>query len=181
MDWGVILGIVGIVIGLVALAVAIPPLFQMLYGRPRLEFLTDEFTGPDGKSLLIAIKNQPTRSRFLRKIGVEREIGNVLAYLDIQQQGTGLFVAKDVSGRMHCSPTREDGLLLARALPNFTTGVEVIFTTEANSGVVDARSDQLRPIGEGDYTAHVTIICGEQVHRISKNFPDYPGISSKFR
>jgi hypothetical protein len=93
MDWGVILGIVGIVIGLVALAVAIPPLFQMLYGRPRLEFLTDEFTGPDGKSLLIAIKNQPTRSRFLRKIGVEREIGNVLAYLDIQQQGTGQYGA----------------------------------------------------------------------------------------
>jgi hypothetical protein len=92
------LAIAGIVIGLAATVMAIPPLFQMMFGRPRLEFHADDFTGPDGKLLLIAIKNTKTKSRFLRKIGVEREVGNVHAFIDIQEQGTNRFVRKDIFG-----------------------------------------------------------------------------------
>jgi hypothetical protein len=28
----------------------VPPLLQMIYGRPQLEFAADEFTGPDSKA-----------------------------------------------------------------------------------------------------------------------------------
>jgi hypothetical protein len=90
------LAIAGVALGLVAIVMAAPPLLQMLYGRPRLDFSFDEFTGPDddGKQLLIAMKNKRTESRFLRKIGVERTVGTVLAYFDIQEQGTKRFVKK---------------------------------------------------------------------------------------
>lgn len=53
----------------------IPPLLQMIYGRPQLEFAADEFTGPDSKQLIVGIKNQRTGSQLLRTLGVEREIG----------------------------------------------------------------------------------------------------------
>ena len=55
----------------------VPPLLQMIYGRPQLEFAADEFTGPDSKanSLIVGIKNQRTGSQLLRTLGVEREIG----------------------------------------------------------------------------------------------------------
>lgn len=163
------LAIVGIGIGLAAVAMAVPPLFQMIFGRPQLEFTADEFTGPDGKLLLIAVKNKKTKSRFLRKIGVEREVGNLLAYLDIQEQGTGRFVAKDISAQLSNAATREAGLSV-RALPSFTVGVSVVHTHNSDTGIVDARSNELRPISEGDYTAHATIVCGEQVHQLRRNF-----------
>jgi hypothetical protein len=73
-------------------------------------------------------------------------------------RATGLFISKDVSGRMHCAPMREDGLLLARALPMFTVGIEVIMTTKAGSCIVDRRSGHLTPIPVGDYTGRVTIV-----------------------
>jgi hypothetical protein len=163
------LAIAGIVLGLMAIVMAAPPLLQMLYGRPRLEFAANEFTGSDGKQLLIAIKNKKIESRFLRKIGVERVIGNVLTYFDIQEQGTKRFIKKDVSGFLHSAPTRESGLL-ARALPSFTVGFVVVHTKGPDTWIIDARSDEQESIGAGDYTVFATIICGEQVHKIAKNF-----------
>jgi hypothetical protein len=165
------LAIVGIVIGLIAVVIAVPPLLQMLYGRPRLEFSFDEFTGPndDGKQLLIAIKNKRTESRLLRKIGVERTVGNVLAYFDIQEQGTNRFIKKDISGLLHCAPTRESGLL-GRALPAFTLGISIVHTRGTVTCIIDPKSEPLESIGTGDYTVFATIICGEQVHKIRKNF-----------
>jgi hypothetical protein len=35
-----------------------------------------------------------TISRFLRKFGIERQIGDVIAYLNIQEQGTKKFIKK---------------------------------------------------------------------------------------
>jgi hypothetical protein len=164
------LAMVGIVLGLLAIAMAAPPLFQMLFGRPRLEFSVDEITTQDGKQLLIAIKNQKTKSRFLRRIGVEREIGNVLAYFDIQEQGTNKFVAKDISGLLNCPPTREMNLLMARAYPHFTVGISVIHAKDAAAWVIDARSEDLKPIAEGDYTLSAQIVCGEKVYAVKKKF-----------
>ena len=64
------LAIVGIVIGVLAIAMAIPPLFQMMFGRPNLAFEADEFTGPEARILVLAIKNPPVRNKFLRWMGV---------------------------------------------------------------------------------------------------------------
>lgn len=162
------LGIAGVAISLGAAAMAGPPLLEMIYGRPRLEFGAEEFTDPDGKQLLIGMKNKIT-GRRLRRIGVERTNGDLLGYFDIQEQGTNRFIKKDVSGLMHCAPTRESGLL-ARALPGFSVGMSIVHAKGATTWICDAKADAFEPIGAGDYTALVTIICGEQVHRIRKNF-----------
>jgi hypothetical protein len=163
------LAIACILIGILALVMAVPPLLQMFYGRPRLEFTTDEFTGPDGKLLLVAIKNKKTENRLLRNLGVQREIGDVLAYLDIQEQGSGRFIAKDVSAKLSAAATRQEGLLV-RAHPLFTIGVIVISQRGSAAGIVDARANELRPISEGDYLAQATIVCGEQIHKIERSF-----------
>jgi hypothetical protein len=163
------LAIVGVVLGLLAIAIAVPPLLQMVFGRPKLEFKPDEFMDENGKMLLLAIKNKPTANRFLRRLGVEREMGNVLAYFDIQEQGSRRFFLKDISARVTCAATREQGLL-ARALPLFTSGVMVLHNRAGIAGVIDGRHDDLRPIGAGHYTAIFTIVCGEQVHKFEKNF-----------
>jgi len=164
------LAIVGIVLGLVAIAMAVPPMFQMLYGRPQLEFATDEVHVADGagKVLLIAITNKKTENRFLQMIGVEREIGNVLAYFNIQDE-THNFIAKDISGLLTFSSALESGFS-ARALPLFTVGLPIVLIHGSEAAILDARSDRSRTIGEGYYSANITIICGEQIHNITKNF-----------
>jgi hypothetical protein len=170
------LAVAGIVLALIGILMAAPPLLQMFYGRPQLEFAADEFTGPDGKQLLIHIKNHSTKSRFLRKLGVERQIGDVIAYLDIKEQGTNKFIKKDVFGLVHSAPTRESGLL-TRARPGLSVGIVVVHSKDTTTCIIDGRAndnieggDYVTVIGAGDYTALVTVICGEQVHNIKRNF-----------
>ena len=163
------LGITGVVLGLAAAAMALPPLLQMVYGRPRLEFDCQEFTGSDGKQLIIRIKNQVT-NRVLRKLGVERETGELLAYFDIHEQGTNRSVKKDVSAMLQCAPLGEAGIL-ARSLPAFSVGLVVAHTKDQTTWIVDAKGEgNFQELGAGDYTALATIICREQVHHVRKNF-----------
>jgi hypothetical protein len=101
----------------------------------------------------------------------------VIAYFDIQEQGTKKFVKKDVFGLLQNAPTRESGLL-ARARPGFSAGIVVVHTKDATTWIIDGRAndnnieggDYTPVIAAGDYTVFVTIVCGEQVHKLTRNF-----------
>jgi hypothetical protein len=160
------------VIGIIALLVgimAIPTILQMFFGRPRLTFEADDFTGSEGRILVLAIKNQPVTNRFLRLVGVEREAGDVIAFFDIQEMGTGRIVTRAVTGLLSCAPLRTVGLQ-ARALPNFTVGLTVISTRNGNASILDARPEKTMPIAPGHYVAHIAIARGQDTYRIDQNF-----------
>jgi hypothetical protein len=163
------LSIAGIILGSVALVMAIPPLFQMLYGRPKLTFEADDFTGPDGRILVIAIKNQPIKSRLLLLLGVEREPGDVQAFFDIQEQGTGKLLVGAASGLLQCAPMRTMGLLV-RSLPGFSVGLTVIGTREGKAHFVNARAETENPIGPGHYIARIAIVRGQHTYNINQTF-----------
>jgi hypothetical protein len=165
--------IANFVIGLVALVVgimAIPTICQMFFGRPRLTFEAVEFTGDSGRCLLIEIKNQPTKNKLLRWMRVERDTGQVHAWFSIREQGTGKVIADVVPARLVCVDTQEQGLLV-RALPDGLVGVQIVHTRRGDAHIIDGRSDdRLQPISEGNYVMDVSIVCGEQDHRISHAF-----------
>ncbi|MFZ0524693.1 MAG: hypothetical protein WAM40_03600 [Xanthobacteraceae bacterium] len=54
--------------------------------------------------MTIAIKNQPVKNRFLRLLGVEREAGDLMAFFDIQELGTGRILTRSVTGLLNCAP-----------------------------------------------------------------------------
>jgi hypothetical protein len=90
--------------------------------------------------------------------------------------GDKKFIKKDVFGLMHNAPTRESGLL-ARARPGFSVGIVVVHTRGATTCIIDGRAndniedgDYTPVIAAGDYTVFATIVCGEQVHKITRNF-----------
>jgi hypothetical protein len=67
--------------------------------------------------------------------------------------------------------------LLARARPGFSVGVVVVHTREATTCIIDGRANDktedgayMPSIAAGDYTVFATIICGVQVHKITRNF-----------
>jgi hypothetical protein len=162
------LALLGVILALVAIVMAIPPFLQMLCGRPKLNVGVDEFTGSEDKQLLVTMKNKAVQRRLLRRIGVIRDVGEVMAYFDIQEQGTNKFIAKNASGQMNCAPTREIGLLV-RALPAFHVGFPVIAFRANKAWIVDARVNELSQLPAGHYRVDATIICGEQIYRLTKN------------
>jgi hypothetical protein len=160
-----VIGVIALVVGIMA----IPTILQMFFGRPHLTFEADDFTRPEGRILTIATKNQPVKSRFLRFVGVEREAGDLMAFFDIQELGTGRILVRSVTGLLNCAPLRTVGLT-ARALPNFTVGLVVISTREGNASIIDARPERIMPIAPGHYVAHIAIARGQYTYRIDQTF-----------
>jgi hypothetical protein len=164
------LAIAGVILGVLAIVMAIPPLFQMFFGRPKLTFEADDFTGPDGRILVINAKNDPVRNRFLRWLGVERESTELLAFFDIQELGTGKILVRAVSGLMQCVPLRTIGPV-ARSFVGFSVGLTVIGTRQGHAHIVDPRHQQGGiPIAPGHYLARITIIRGQYSYKIDQRF-----------
>lgn len=162
--------IASLVVGIIALLVGImatPTILQMFFGRPHLTFEADDFTGPEGRILVLAIKNEPVKSRFLRLVGVEREAGDVIAFFDIQELGTGRVLARAVTGLLNCAPLRLIGIQ-GRALPGFTLGLTVIGTREGRAEIVDARPERTMPIQPGHYVARLAIVRGQDTYKSIK-------------
>jgi hypothetical protein len=163
------LAIVGTILGLVAIVLAVPPLLQMFFGRADFTFEADDFTGPDGRILVLAIKNEPVKGRFLRWMGVEREAADIIAFFGVQEHGTNKIIAHTASGLLQCAPLRQLGLQ-ARALPGFSVGLTVVSTRDGNASVVDARPEKIVPVDPGHYVARIAIVRGQLTYRIDQSF-----------
>lgn len=165
--------VASLIIGIVALVfsvLAIPTALQMFYGRPHLTFEADDFTGPDGRILLIAIKNPPVSNRLLRLASVERESADVSGFFDIQEQGTNRILARSVSGLMQTTNLLQIGLQ-GRSTPGFTVGLTVIATRDGVASIVNGRQqDQSTTIRPGHYVAHIAIVRGQVTYRIDQGF-----------
>src|SRR6266849_1229537 len=133
------LAIVGIILGLVAIAMAVSPFAQMIWGRPELKFDFSEFTG-DRKMLVCTIKNERVKNRFLRWIGVRREKGELQAFISIKEQGTNKYIAKDISADLH-THVRETGLKVD-AIPAFSVGLFLVHCMSDGPVTLDARKNE---------------------------------------
>lgn len=162
--------IAGFVIGVIALVFGVASFIQVYAGRPSLQFEAEEFTGTEGRILVLAIKNQSVKNPLLKVFRVAREVGNILGYVDVQQQGTGIFVRRNLSGWLNCAATRELGIL-ARAMPGFTVGMTIASTRNGQAAIIDGKDPEtLIPLPEGHYTAYMTVVCGDEVHQLKQNF-----------
>jgi hypothetical protein len=163
------LAIIGLVLGVGAIIVAIPPLFQMIFGRTRLTFEADDFTGTDGRILVIAIRNPPVTNRLLRSIGVEREASNVSAFFDIQEMGTRKIVVRGVTGQMQTTNLRQIGLE-GCSMPGFTVGLAVVGVRNGQAQIINAHPEESIAIPPGHYIAHIAVVRGQDTYRIDQSF-----------
>lgn len=163
------LAIVGVVLGVAAIVMGVPPLFQMFFGRTRLTFEADDFTGTDGRILVIAIRNPPVANRFLRFIGVERETSDVTGFFDIQELGTQKIVVRSVAGQMQTTNLRQIGLQ-GRSMPGFTVGLLVIATRNGEASIISAHPEEVITIQPGHYIAHIAVVRGQDTYRIDQGF-----------
>jgi hypothetical protein len=141
----------------------------MLFGRPNFAFEAEDFTGPDGRILVLKIKNEHVTGRFLLSMGVERDAADILAFFSVQELGTKKIIVHSVPGLLQCVPLREIGMQ-ARSLPGFSVGLTVISTRDGNASIVDARPEKTVAITPGHYVAHIAIVRGQLTYRIEQSF-----------
>jgi hypothetical protein len=83
------LGIAGIIIAVVALAMATPPFLQMMFGDPRIRVTFEGGAGHRTEGgLFCLIQNEPIDNLFLRSCGVERQGTNIVGHFSIYKYGT---------------------------------------------------------------------------------------------
>jgi hypothetical protein len=166
-DWAVILGVIGVGLGVPALAVAIPPFFQMMWGRPQLEIQFVEFTGTDGKDLMCSILNKPVKNRFLKAVGVRRDSGDLNASFDLLEEGSGKLLLRAMTANIHDATARVNALVV-RSRPHFHCGFSVILCRDNKTFVHDPRQQALIEIPSGHYRARVLVVCDDQPYVVQK-------------
>jgi hypothetical protein len=160
MDLGTALGITGVVIGLPALAMAVSPFCQMIWGRPKLAIKFVEFTGTEGKDLICSIVNIPIKNKILKWIGVRREAGDLYVSFDIIEEGSNRLLFGSIPGVINDAAARKLALV-SRARPNFPSVVSVILCRNSKTIVHDPRGPKLIAINPGYYRARVLIACDD--------------------
>ena len=169
MDTGVTLGIIGIILSLVALIMAVSPLAQMLWGRPKLSFEFTEFTGSDGKNLIFTVRNKPVDSAFLRSIGVRRETGEINASINIYRQGTTQIVQMQIPAMIN-DPVKRNIDYVAHCRPHFHAAFAVIHCVPQGPSLYDPRQEAYITLPSGLYDAVIQVVCGDQCYQNKKLF-----------
>ena len=167
VDWGTKLGIIGIGIGLVSLAVAVPPFIQMIYGKARATLDFDESVENGARVLLGRLHNRPISNWFLRRLGVQRDGVAVFVNFDIREHGTNKILASHFRATLIDPKSGAEGLSLILEEP-----VPLIFVliqhsdggaTTANSAPGERRNITIPP---GEY--FVEIQCGSRYGALRK-------------
>ena len=164
--------IAGLILGLVALVIAIPPLLQMVYGRPKIRVGFDMSTEQGAKLLLCNIYNRPITNWFLKKIGVTLTPTDVFASFDIREHGTNKIIASAFRARLHDAKANTTGLSLA-AKPSLPVVFVVIEHDDKGAITIDHAPSQTKELRLelGEYFADVKIAWGEAtVRAVAQSF-----------
>jgi hypothetical protein len=169
------LAITGIAIGVVALMMAAPPLFQMIWGKPKVsaKFEVSNLEPSGGKQLRCYISNTPVQNRFLNAMGVVRQPIEIFAIYSIYEFGSNKCIVHN--GRALIGTDRENGGGLQVTL--FASTMPARFSLVAHQDGMEAITISHRhpepgiAIAAGRYTASVTIHAGDHsMHQIERGF-----------
>jgi hypothetical protein len=64
---------IGIILAGLGVIMTAPTIFQMIWGKPRVDISFEDVDDPNGKSLQVFFNNPPVRNKLLRFLGVRRE------------------------------------------------------------------------------------------------------------
>ncbi|MFC0240382.1 hypothetical protein [Rhodopseudomonas telluris] len=157
------LAIAGIVIGLWALAMAAPPLFQMIWGKPNvsIELKKSDLSGR-GVQIRCYISNKPVTNRFLRTIGVVRQATEIFGDYSVSEYGTGKSIIH--FERALIGTDRDNASLQATLFPA-TMPARFVLIAHLNElpaiSISHNHPDQGTIIPAGKYVARVKVFTGD--------------------
>src|ERR1700730_13998545 len=96
-----VIAVVGLVVGVIALAMALPTALQMFCGAPRILFNFSEINAGDGRKMLYCdLSNAPVENRVLRRLGVRRDPTVITARFRICEAGSNSIMMDTAQARL---------------------------------------------------------------------------------
>jgi len=103
VEWSFVLSLIALTISIMAL----PTVFQMLWGGPSLQVNLDDRQVENNKTLRCSIVNKPVKNRFFSGVGVIRQPTEILGEIAISEAGSGRIIADSI--RMYLATEKEMG------------------------------------------------------------------------
>lgn len=156
--------------------VALPTIFQRLWGRAKLEVEFDRHAKDSERSLLIHLKNPPVKSQWGKRMGVSRDsIKSLAATTRISEAGSGKVV--DPMRHMRIYPDDDlggHGLSRISLPPTYSVGAGILVALwEPEQRVAKIPPDQLRDplsLGAGYYRLEIVFLVDGEPERYQKHF-----------
>ena len=156
--------------------VALPTIFQRLWGRAKLEIEFDRHAMDSERVLLIHLKNPPVKSQWGKRMGVTRDsIKSLAATTRIFEAGSGRVV--DPLRHMRIYPDDDlDGHSFSRISlpPTYSVGAGILIALwESEPRAARIPPDQVRPplfLGTGYYRLEIIFLVDGEPEPYQKHF-----------
>jgi hypothetical protein len=162
------------VIALVLAMIALPPVFQMVWGRPNVDVIFSDSKDESNqrKYLHCQIVNLPLENRLLQKLGVyRRPIDDVHAFFSVEDIKTHKIVVIDIMASIYTTQNAEQ--MISVSLPASTIPALINLVEARNDGYTntiahyEAKNIKL-PVGE--YRAFIRVKTSEKEREFRRNF-----------
>jgi hypothetical protein len=169
MGLGEWLGIIGVGLALLAL----PTVFQMIWGRPRIEFEFEERTEDGKKVLACRIFNRAVKNPVLKFLKVRREVAHISAAYTVHNDATGNRIVSLTQPIFVTQRGHSKEIELAPTITGALVGIvfandQGVFAAEAAHGQSGDQPATLLP--PGTYSVPLVVFCGEEPFSISRSF-----------
>ncbi len=167
-----IIGMIALVVGIVAMVMAAPPFFQMIYGRPKIRIRFDSTVERGVNLLLCNIYNLPVTNFFLKMLGVTRSPTDVFASFDVREHGTNKIIANSFRASLFDGKANVSGLTLV-VKPPLPIVFSIMEHGDEGAFAHDCAPSQHKswPLPPGEYFADVKIASGEYtVQAVAQSF-----------
>lgn len=167
---------IAIVLGGLGLAMAMPSLFQMFWGRACVKTEFEISAHNNERSLVIFLQNPPVKNRVLRMLGVKREgVQSLTAELRISEFGSKRVIVPIRHLRLFSDEDISDkGSNRIMLPPTYSVGASIVIAMwdNSNKGAV-ILGDRLRQpllLREGYYYAQIILIMDGEPTEILRQF-----------
>jgi hypothetical protein len=166
------------ILALVLSLMALPTVFQMWWGAPdiRVDFDVDHRNGT--KYLKIGIRNEPVRSRVLRKLGVTRQAVPITAAYRIYEVGSNRIVVDTVLAEI-ASPDGSHSQMVNLPAP-LPVGFVIIQHDADGVAAIDLRNELKTPMTHGRYRAEIEVLGSDQLATASREFTVGANVSETY-
>ncbi len=167
----------GIVLAGVGLAMAVPSIFQMFWGRPALKVKFENGIKEAERFLPVYLSNPPIKNKFLKTLGVRRgTIQSITAQFRISELGSNTIVITSRQGRLYSDDDPDDkGRLRITLPPTFSVAACIMVVSwDLKCGKAIIPPDRLRneivSIPEGAYRVQIIFMVDGEKQEESRQF-----------
>ncbi len=166
----------GFVLAGIGIAMAVPSIFQSLWGRPFLRTRFENGVDKANRFLPVYLDNPPVRNRILKRLGIRRDtIQSLTIHFQIKEAGSGKIIVPIRQARIYSDDDPNDmGRDRIALPPTFSVAASVMIVRwDIQKKKALIPPDRLRteyPLDSGRYIVDISLIVDGDPTIVSRQF-----------